>query len=727
MDAVLSDILGPEGSCAAYVAIAVDVLLSHFEVSHEALVPFIASPELLALDQHRIVDDQMNGLDRFSLRDEPAGKFRLADLKAQPSRRMTLQSVLTAYLADTPANNVLRGRLGAAVAELDPYEAHSTWADPRLIGRNTANLLNMANWVEIEDGKLMYQSPPDEAAHLAQMEERHRTSVQSSETEARIRLAMEAGDYATAESARIAVNYANGDLPDDSDTDALKLRSTRLITTALLVARDGDDALLEKHEGWLRQVIALGLAEQSDRRGGSRDTVRYNRPAIATLALIHLWLRKGAKADRDALVALATRRDRAAEPAFAGALPKIVDSDPGLFKAAMRAAFSSALWRHSYDEDGSVRQSFEAERDAAAQAAVAAEIAWLDGGEEPAWPEFPKERPILRNRLRIRVPGSAKVEEFEAGTAEEAESVETSNLRVDSQAAAQWLGMLSSAAKGRVDWGREIVEAYSGWTAKMNGLGMPVEAEIDRAPDAWNLHYYALFAAALMYAPVARFEADIKLVTGLPDEPFGDVAQTVIHAADALYFNDPQRGATRPVELRTRMAERVIALRRWRYADDPASLRIDHDTGGVTAKMLLNTYDQFNGTRSYLPPALSDRVDPLFAPMRPLLPGGPTTFVALCVMNLLMVTPRARHLDFLLEAAEAWFERAPTAPFWTAAGTGARIVEWFEAVRVDEPALLSPTHPARDRIDRLLGRLVSVGVAEAHELEKKVEAAADEG
>ena len=35
-----------------------------------------------------------------------------------------------------------------------------------------------------------------------------------------------------------------------------------------------------------------------------------------------------------------------------------------------------------------------------------------------------------------------------------------------------------------------------------------------------------------------------------------------------------------------------------------------------------------------------------------------------------------------------------------------------------------PAHPARGRIDGVLGKLVSVSIAEAHELELRVEAAA---
>ena len=112
--------------------------------------------------------------------------------------------------------------------------------------------------------------------------------------------------------------------------------------------------------------------------------------------------------------------------------------------------------------------------------------------------------------------------------------------------------------------------------------------------------------------------------------------------------------------------------------------------------------------------------------MRPLLPGGPTAFVALCTMNLLLVAPRARHLDLLLEAVEAWFRRTQAPSLWIRLGIGRNIVQWFEAAVIEEPGLLGPAHPARDRIDRVLGSLIRVGVAEAHELELRVETAASD-
>ncbi|RWL59689.1 MAG: hypothetical protein EOR61_04970 [Mesorhizobium sp.] len=718
VDEVLTDILGPEGSCAAYLLVAIDVLLSHFGVGRDALAPFIADPELLATDRARQTHDQIGSGINFPIGKEPDGKVKLSDLRARPSRGASLFDIVPHYMGDNTIANRLREQLSAAIENLEPYEPHSNWGDARFIARCANNMLQRSNWADIGEGRLAYQPPADEAAHLAAMERKRGEAVRSTEIEARISLATDGdGEHATASTARDAVEYAEGDLPDDSDTDALKSRSTRLITTALLVARDGDDELLATHERWVRNVILIALDEQSDRGGVSQNTLRFNRPAIATLALIHLWRRKGSNADRDMLIRLATRKDRSAAPAFSAGLARILEIEPRLFKAAMRAAFASMTWRwKSYqEEDEDDHARFEAERAAAIDAAVLAEVAWLDGGAEPAWPTWPKERPHLRHGSRIRVPGPVTSAKFDEDGAIEI-------VHVDSAAAAQWLAM--TQAEGSIGWRQEVVAAYADWTARMNGLGLPVDIEIDRDPHDWNLHYYALFAERLLDGTPASFDSDLKLVTDLPDEPFCDVAQTVMHAADALYFSDPHLSASRPADLRAKLVERVIALKRWKYAGDPASSRIDMESGGVIAKMLLNTHNPFNGTDSYLPPALFDRVDPLLPTMRPLLPGGPTAFVALCTMRLLLVAPRARHLDFVLDAVETWFDRTHAMGLWIAAGIGGRVVRWFDAAFAEQPDLLIPAHPARGRIDRALGNLIGVGIAEAHELELRVEAAA---
>ena len=729
VETVLPDILEPDGGCAAFLQIAIDVLLSHFGVGRDALGPFLADPELLAADRQRVTEDQMNiGRTGFGLQDEPAGKVRLQDLRGRPSRRVSLFDAVPSYLRNDPVGNALREKLGAAVGRLEPYDEHSSWVDPRFLARSVLNMLDRTNWLEREDGNLAYHPPAAEAAHLAQMADRHENSVSSMGSEARVSLALEGGEHATAETAGMAAEYAAGGLPDDSDTDALKSRSTRIISTALLVARDGDDALLEERQDWVRRVIEIGLREKSDRGGGSADTLRFNRPAIATLALIQLWARQGAKDDRDALVRLATRDDRIAAPAFSGGLARILETDPNLLKAAMRAAFASMTWRwRRHDGEPDPEQAAFAEaRSAAVERAIEAEIAWLDGGIEPAWPQWPRERPLLRRAPRMRVPTTGgDASEASDGEDQAAKaSVEPTDEHVDSKSAAQWLKMIEAGPKGVIGWRQEVATAYLDWTMRLNGHGLPADAGIYRAPMEWNSQYFVLFAERLLDAPQARLDADLALVSGLPDDPFCNVAPSIIQAADALYFNDPARAAARPVALRSALVARVMTLERWVFADDPASPRVDSESAGVVAKALLNNHNPFSRTQSYLPPLLFDRVDPLLDALRPMLPGGPTSFVALCTMNLLLVAPRARHLDFLLDAAEAWFGRTQAPRLWIATGIGHKVVTWLEAAIVEEPGILAPTHPARERIDRVLGQLVSAGVAEAHEMELKVQAAA---
>jgi hypothetical protein len=421
------------------------------------------------------------------------------------------------------------------------------------------------------------------------------------------------------------------------------------------------------------------------------------------LALLHLWRRRGLKSDRDELVSIAARRDRAAVPAFAAAITMIVQTDPRLLKAGMRAAFAGTVWRwHRYDEDEEVQKAFEAERAATTQAAVAAEIAWLDGGAEPVWPTFPDEKPILRRSHRIRIPKDDE-SKYDETIAEEIAG-DGSVLHVDSNAAATWLQLLNDPKAKDLDWGGEVVSAYADWSGRINGAGLPAYAEADRSPSEWNDQFYMLFAAVLLDPDSSEFGPLVDQVTGLPDKSFSNVAETLIHAADVLYFNDATRSPVRPVELRERLATRTMALRRWRDNYAPGELSIDFETGGVVARMLLNTHNPFSGTRSYLVPAVADRLDPLLDPLRGLQTSGPTTFVAICTMNMLLVAPRSRHLDFVLAAVEAWFERVPTdVSLWVTAGVGRKVVEWFEAAKLQEPAILEAAHPYRSRIDMSLG------------------------
>ncbi|MFK0167010.1 hypothetical protein [Rhizobium sp. NPDC090279] len=720
---VLSDILGPEGSCAAYLLVAIDVLVSHWPSTKDALVPFLGNPELLSNDRMRSTHEAMASL---MARKEPKGRVTLADLAKRQSRGVALEDLLPYYLADDEPGQRLRTLVRDAVDELGSYSEESNFADPAFMGAYAINRLDRANWIEVYGG-LLYQSPPAEAKHLAELEERRRKFADASNIEAKIQLAVNDPAKGSNEVAQAAIDYAEGDLPDDSDADHLRSRSTRLIATAMLVARDGDDALLKAHEDWVRHVIARALEEDGERHG-SGDMLGYNRPAMAICALIHLWHRQRLPADRNVIIGTAARKDLAAVLALKATLAIIKETEPRILKSMVRVAFANRRWRwQPYDEDGAVRAAYDAEKDRLDREAVRSEISWFDGSMEPDWPILPDESPSIRDARPVwkskPIP-KAQVEDDEDAVAAEASKA---SVHVDAQAIAKWLGLLNIEAKTAPDWRCELVDTYASWSAHLNAHGHPAETELDRTPDDWNFQFYTLMAAELMDASDERFERLLQPVLALPDASFCDVSDAVIHGADVLYFNDQSRPADRAIALRKRLVLRMTMIHRWRWYQRAADLQVDHTSGPPIAKLLMNLYTAFTGAESYLVPAVFDRIDPLLGTLRPMLAGGPTAFVALCTMNTLLVAPASRHLDFLLFAAETWLQTTKENPsMWQSLGIGRKVAQWIERVAIEDLSLLAENHPERARIDAMLSRLVSLGVSEAHDIELQIQTGKDD-
>ncbi len=138
--------------------------------------------------------------------------------------------------------------------------------------------------------------------------------------------------------------------------------------------------------------------------------------------------------------------------------------------------------------------------------------------------------------------------------------------------------------------------------------------------------------------------------------------------------------------------------------------------------LLMNLHSPLSGTKAYLVTAVFDRVDPLLETVRPMMPSGPTAFIALCTMNTLTVAPTARHLAFLLFAVETWLDGTNVArSMWHELGIGRKFAEWFETAAIDDPKLLCRAHLSNSRIDAMLGRLVTLGVSEACDLELRIQ------
>ena len=718
LDAVIADILGPDGSCAAYLLVAVDLLLSNWPSSRELLVPFVASPELLATERGRPLHNRAATVGS-AFGKEPVGRIQLADLASKPSRRVVLESLLPHYLGDDTASALVRSALKDATARIGPYTESSNFGDPAFMGAHALNLLDARNWVTSGERR-EYRSPSDEAEHIARLGVQQREHSRSVEIESKIQLAIHDPSQGSTAIARQSVEFANGELPTAADSDVLHSRATRLAATAVLVARDGDDLLLDEHEQWVRQVITATLAEKVKGPCTASSALAYNRQALAVLGLVHLWRRRRLNVDRNALVRIAARRDGCAVPAFLVALDVIAECDLRMLKSAVRLALkTSRVRRNAWDDNADEVSAYELEKKESDFRAADAEIAWLDGGAEPSWPAFPEEHPIPRRRTRLSSAHSAEGGGLEHGSSMSAKP--SARAHVDTHAAAQWLSLVTRSDHTR-KWYSEMVRAYSSWTARANGFGLSRDVAVDHAPTAWNDAFYVLVANELMDVDSHEFRALLHEIEMLPDESFGDIAETVLLVADICYFNDPSRSAARPAELRYRLVKRTLNLRHWNRDLRPQDLSVDMGTAGIVARLLFNTHNPLGGTASYLVPAVFDRIDPLLDSLRPLLPGGPTPFIALCTMNALLTAPRARQIGFVLEAAEAWLERLPRdAAMWVDLGIGRRIVDWMNAAVVDDPLITARAHPMRSRVDILVGRLVGLGVPGSYELEQRLE------
>jgi hypothetical protein len=720
---VLVDILGPEGACAAYAMVAVDLILSHWPKTRQVAVPFVACPELLTDDRTRHAHEEM-GLNGLSFSKEPHGTVRIDDLRQRASRNTPLERALPQFLRADPEGNAVRDKLQQAIVRLGDFAETADFGDAAFMARYAANVTDIANYVE--DGTLKrYQSPEAEQIHLNRLQRERGDIVRTSNLEAGLQLAT--GDRArgSADLARAAIDYAAGGLPDDSDVDHLRSRSTRLVTTAMLAARDGDDTLLAEHESWVREVIDRALAEPIDSAHGRHDRLDFNRQGQAANGLAHLWLRQRRDADRERLLAVAAAKDPSAAPGIAAALAELGAADARLPKAILRCALATRVssWDR-YDGDSGRLENLENEYLLRQAAAIEAETNWLDGGAEPAWPTFPELRLVIRRGTRIRVPATDAFEdEFDAPARFE-EPVNSASL--DYHAAAAWLGAIAGTGGGETDaWLPGLIDAYTSWTARANGAGLAAPTELDRTPDDWNYRFYPLAARFLLDRPEDIFSAFLAELNALPDHPFCDVAPILLHAVDVGFFNNPARGDDRGERVRGSLAERTRSMSRWGREPRRGDLSVERHFGPLVGTLFMNNHNAFATTVTYLVPAVFDRVDTMLDTLRPLLRGGPVPFIALCTMNTLEVLPRARHADFFLSAVGQWFDRMPRdRALWFELGIGRRAVGWLIAAAEDDPTLLASGGPQRASIEAVLGRLAALGVPEAHELEQRLLAGA---
>jgi len=696
VESVLKDILGPQGSCAAFLLVAVDLVISNWRMTAEAAIPFLGSAELLAYDQIRL--QQCSG---FQQQEVPEGLL---------SRRVSLEALLPMFVLQPPgAREKLRTLLTEDSERLGLPAPEDYFSTPRFMARYALNRTNPANYRPQEEaGNQVYVVPDDERRHLEHLQQGGREYDQNLEIESVITRALEGSAVSDPKLTEQAVQYAHKlEAISDSPDCVLSSRTCKIVTAALLVVRDGDNNLLARYEDWVRDVFHKQLGTNGGRSIAEGSLFRYNPVAIATLGQIYLYQRLCHKKDRNFLLDVAGCGASSAASGFGKGIEVIRTTDSRLIQSLLRCALVAQVCPiDCWDTADDVRERNQVQRHQRIADWVGREISWLnDTGMEPEWPKLPLPAIDIRELRAIDEVELPATTTFQASN------------KFLSKSAALWLQELALADDGYAfDWVVSFVDAYLDWTVAANGASYEKNADINNIPKVWNSTFFQLLVKAFSNMSEAESARIILRLSSVPDVAFLDIARNLLSCIDCDYFD--QLGLGRDIAQRMRLCiiNHLTKTDAWKVGCTNPNLSVSSPVGQVVSIIFFNN---ISGP-CYLTEKGIDLVYPFLVELGKLVDDFPVRLVAPMVMNILEVSPRPAHSGFLLSNVLVWLQRQPdNTDIWINSGLGVRVVKWLEEVTKVDAETLFHDFLCKDSLKDVISRLIRVGVADASIFEEK--------
>ncbi len=746
VQSVIDDILGPDGSPAAYVLVAVDVMLSHWPKTRECLWPFAASAQLLAIDHQRYAFDIefaiMNRggvLDAFSVRSEPAGAVSLDSLRRRPSRGMALDAVLCEYGFHGPIDvrEAMQKALRDEAARLGAPDGESRGlGDPRFAAMSALNWLDAANYVPGAMDKggqatVEYVVPANEAQLLAEIQ----TKAQHGSADVAICRQLTQAltePCCPAPLLERGVHWATRNASAshaDPDKDVQELIERTRFIVAALVFRDGSRELKAAQGGWARAQLAEAAMREPNDNIGIVKQLPYNPSAIAAVGFLAAYRDDHEHADLQRLLHLAARRDTGMASVLRIEVSAQRPLRLELTRSLVRLGLASAIYavpQRGDDDFGSVddylarRQALETARKEAEQtrlqSAVEAELHWLaDEGPEPRWPELPDPNPPkARHGISLGKPR----------TRQKRSPAPSRVFALNAAAAAQWLSLAVSIWRAaRPDLLCALVRHCWRWTAGANGVGCGPDEEPGERAFEWNDAYFAAaLAAAVSIGDAGIEEFVLDPLAQLPEDRFLDAAEAVLHALDELWLGGGAVSDSTAVSIREALTLRLVATSSWKRLVSRRSARIEIPVAGAVAAMFMGQREIGRGPRCYVRPPGAVRTD-LLLPMLTQLAeqAAGSTFVAVAFLGLLEVEPQTHRLMFMARAVAAWWRvQGANAEFWIDHGIGRRVCDWIDKAALD--VRVSPTVLDSVELTAIVDILVQCGTPLARALEERLAA-----
>lgn len=746
VEAVIHDVLDDQTAPAAFLLIVVDLLISHWPKSRAAAIPYLACPELLAMDRHRIALDMQEIPDPFgikALQKEPVGLVSLEELANRPSRSRLLDQLLDEhghYLEPVPneALDELKRMLEAAANRVGAPQENSTLLDPRLMVRFALNRLDPENWrvakVQLQGGatatRLVYFSPAEEAEHLSNLEQKSHRRLVDGQLRILANKLLELPGRATSELLAYLVEWAQKEIqksaPAEDEEDMVWLHEQAVCATALIVARDGSPELRVRHREWLLRTFRKGLEMREDNAHRVRDGLKFNPAAMGLSGLIYLMQEQRSSDDiREFLRATGNPNPAASHGMTEGAY-LLSTLDERLPRSVLRIAFRAM---NKPDRDWSFRpgMDFELEKQdhelrLAARAAevlehIETEIGWLEGrNPEPRWPAFIRRVPYPAFGRRTRASSEESVDEVEPQPETER------NAHTDSQGAGLWLKSIEELLDTpSLPWLRPLVDAYKRWTRIANGSGFDPDERMQGEPEGWNEAFFRVVPLCL----VAAGEEEVDQIlsdhfSDLPEESFYDLMALFQKNVDLIYFNGKLLDVSIAVKVRQSLAARMRATHGWDWLrsqrEERAGMQL---AAAISVLFFIQSGGLLDFPRAYILEKGIGDLAPFLPTLREILMDNPSPYVGNMALILLEVSPRPEQAQLVFACAETWMPvYRGDARFWRDYGFGKRWCSIIRKLLKSDSTLFAKSSPLRADLDRMLAYLVTEGIPEASHLEK---------
>lgn len=732
VDAVIADVLGPAPSPAAYLLVAIDLLLSHWPKTRNVLWPFAASADLVALDQNRYFQDlSARGFGTLWVRPEPGGSVSLDSLRRRASRRTALDAVLDDYGQHGPAD--IRAAMQAALSrqaqELGAPELDSRgMSDPKFVAANALNRLNPENQVKVgsdADGVpiVRYVSPPEEEAFVRAISARAMQDQNEFLLYAHVTKGIEEHCVSDALLGQ-ALAWATG--PDNSSLGDLEPENVERArwAVAALVMRDGAPELQAQHAAWAHSELVEAAARQPERTGHVK-TLQYNAASIAAIGLL-AGHRSRVFRDLKDLLELAARPDTGMAAVLRAELKAGRALQPELIRSLIRLGFSSAIYAVAQrdDLDFAVDKDWRPRREAMEEArkeaervktrtAVDAELRWLGAkGAEPAWPELPEpDPPKARHR-------------FQFGDMEyDTQLARPPRIYAFAEAAgADWLLCAADF------WAKQdpillsgLVRHCWGWTAAANAVGADPNEEPGERAMSWNSAYFRVsLEAAVGVQPTAVEELVLNPLSELPEERFFDAGTAVCQHLDRLWLEAGRVDQALVARVRERIAERLVETRAWQWLRRDKSHGVAWHLADIVSGMFMAYHEMGHGPRCYVsPPGAQSAYTLLPLLTRLTEEAAPSTFVALAFLGFIDIEPSLVSVPFVARTVTCWWTaREADTEFWIDYGVGRRIYAWVG--KLLESGLDGHDPVLIQQLIQILDTLVRAGIPDTRALEERL-------